>query len=74
MFEFHNVLTFKDRTISFISALIEKSVESTAMLPPPSVSLFQGLSSVVLEHFQQELLNHAVVLGLPNPFLVTIKN
>jgi hypothetical protein len=59
-----------------ISALMEKSAETTvcAMLPPPSFSLFQGLSSVVLEHFQQEPLNHVVVLGLPNPILVTIKN
>jgi hypothetical protein len=61
-------------TIVLISALIEKCAESTAVLPPPSFSLFQGLSSVVLEHFQQEPLNHAVVLGLPNPILVTIKN
>jgi len=57
-----------------ISALMEKCAESTAMLPPPSFSLFQGLSSVVLEHFQQEPLNYVVVLGLPNPILITIKN
>jgi len=57
-----------------ISALMENCAKSTAMLPPPSFSLFQALSSVVLEHFQQEPLNHVVVLGLPNPILVTIKN
>jgi len=57
-----------------ISALIEKCAESTAMLPSPSFSLFQGLSLVVLEHFQQEPLHRAVVLGLPNPILVNIKH